>query len=512
MSDELMIGIDVGTSGVRAGVVDTQGKILKTVATEWGTDYPAPGRAQQDPQDWWKGVCEVTSAVMSDFDPDAICGVSIDTTSATVVPCTKDGKALRPAIMWMDVRAIKEAQDLSNTGDPALKYAGHDIVSAEWGTPKLMWLKRNEPEIWEKTEVIADCLDYLIFQMSGQWTASVCNCSCKFFYDSNWGGWPTTLYEAAGIPEALDKFPERILKMGEVAGSLTAEAAALLGLKAGIPVIEGGIDAHVGAIGLGVVEPGSLALITGSSHVMLGQTDKAVYSMGIWGAYYDAIIPGQYTLEAGQVSTGSMLSWFVRKYCVKALENERLTGEDPYVYLDKLASEVPIGANGIVALDHFQGNRTPFVDARSRGLFAGLSLSHTEADMYRAVLESVCYGTGAIFDTFRQKGFAPKRVMASGAPTKSKLWMQMHADVTGVPIIIPENVQGPLFGSAILAACGAGVFSSVEEAAAQMVRVDKTYEPDQAAHEEYRFYLERYLELYEAVSPIVAKIGKHQQQ
>lgn len=502
----LVLGIDVGTSGVRAALIDTSGCVISSSSVEWETDYPRSGYAEQNPDVWWEGICQVVRKAISGYDPGRIAGIGVDATSATVVLCKRNGAVLRPAIMWMDIRASQEARLLTNSGDPALKYAGHDLVSAEWGTPKLMWVKRHEPEVWERTEVIADCLDYLTFRMCGEWTASICNTSCKFFYDSNWGGWPVSLYEVGGIPEAIELFPKRVLNLGDLAGTLNAQAAEEMGLIAGIPIAEGGIDAHVGAIGLGVVEPGSMALITGSSHVMLGQTTKAVYANGIWGAYANAIIPGQYTVEAGQVSTGSTLAWFVKNYCPQALAKARAKGQSPYKFLDEQASKVPIGANGVVALDHFQGNRTPFVDSHSRGAFIGLSLSHTEADLYRAVMESVCYGTGAIFDTFRQKGFIPQSVMVSGGPTGSPLWMQMHADVTGVPINVPSSTGGPILGSAMLACLAAGIYRSAEEAASEMVRMGRCYKPDPQRHQEYRFYLEQYLEIYRALSPITNRL------
>lgn len=509
MSEQLLLAIDVGTGGVRAALLNPLGEETSSASVPIDTATPRPGWAEQHPEEWWRALKEALPQALQGVGPSSIAGMCVDGTAATVVASDRSGRPLRPAIMWMDIRAAEEAADLTNTGDPALKYAGQEQVSAEWGVPKLMWLARNDPDTYQNAEVFADCVDWLNYRLTGEWTMSVCAATCKYFYDSNWSGWPTTLYETVGIPEVLAKFPSRILKMGETVGTLSPLAAKDLGLPAGIPVAMGGIDAHVGAIGLGVVSPGSLALITGSSHVMLGQTDQAIYSKGLWGAYFDAIIPGQYTVEAGQNSSGSVNNWFTKNYTLQAHQESAATGRDIYHILDERAQEIPIGSAGVIALDHFQGNRSPFSNAYSRGAFTGLTLSHTENHLYRAVLESVCFGTRVIFDTLRDKGLDPVHVMVSGGPTKSEFWMQMHADVTGVPLSLPKNTEGPLVGSAILASVSAGIHPSIDEAATQMTSVARTIEPRPGAYEEYDFYYQRYLEIYHALAPIVSQTAKH---
>ncbi len=509
MAEKLVLGVDVGTGGVRVALVDPKGHMEATASVAVATATPRPAWAEQEPMDWWNGLREALSQVLTKVDAKRIVGMSVDGTSATVVACDRNGKPLRPALLWMDVRAAEEAVELTNTGDPALKYAGQNTVSAEWGLPKLMWLKRHEPDVYEKAEVFADSMDWLTHRLTGEWAMSVCSATCKFFYDSNWSGWPTNLYTKAGVGEALGKLPSTVLNMGEVAGTLTASAAKELGLTPGITVAMGGIDAHVGAIGLGVVEPGSLALITGSSHVMLGQTDQAIYSKGIWGSYFDAIIPGQYTVEAGQISSGSVNSWWVKNYTLKAHEEAAREGVELYEILNRGAKEIPIGSDGVIVLDHFQGNRSPFSDPFSRGAITGLTLSHTENHIYRAILEGVCFGTRIIFDTFREKGMNPTTVVVSGGPTKAEFWMQMHADVTGVALRIPANTEGPLMGSAILATVGAGLHSSIGEAAKEMTSVARIIEPNMEAYEAYDFYYRRYVDLYSALAPISQEVAKH---
>jgi len=509
MAEQLLLAVDVGTGGVRVALLDPHGNLEATASVPVETATPRPAWAEQRPEDWWEGLKAALPKALEGIDTSRIAGICVDGTASTLIACNQDGVPLRPALLWMDVRAAQEADDLTNTGDPALKYAGQETVSAEWGVPKLMWLSRHEPETYANAEVFADCVDWMNFRLTGEWTMSICTATCKYFYDSNWSGWPTNLYSHAGISDALGKIPSRVLKMGEKVGTLGSAAAAELGLPTGIPVAMGGIDAHVGAVGLGVVVPGSLALITGSSHVMLGQTDQAIYSKGLWGAYFDAIVPGQYTVEAGQISSGSVNNWFAKNFTLQAHLEESATGRDIYQILDEKAKDVPIGSDGVIALDHFQGNRSPFSNAYSRGAFTGLTLSHTENHLYRAVLESVCFGTRTIFDTMREKGLDPTTVMVSGGPTKSEFWMQMHADVTGVPMSLPNITEGCLVVCAILAAVGAGLYENIQEAAQNMMSIAHTIEPRPGAYEEYDFYFHRYLEIYRALEPIAAQTSRH---
>ena len=227
-----------------------------------------------------------------------------------------------------------------------------------------------------------------------------------------------------------------------------------LGLRPDTPVAEGGIDGFVGQIGLGVVEPGKQALITGSSHTLLGQVAEPIHGHGFWGAYTDAVMPGQYTVEAGQASTGTVVAWFKNRFAKGATEEATKRGVDPYVVLNELARDAPVGSDGLIVVDYFQGNRTPHTDSRVRGMIWGLSLAHGEGRLFRAIIEGICYGTENILRTMRGQDFEPKLNVVSGGPAKSDLWMQMHADVSNVPISFTRVSDGPVLGSAMLAAVG----------------------------------------------------------
>lgn len=507
-----LMGVDYGTESCRVGIFEPDGTAVVTATEGYDLTHPRPGWAEQDPDDWWAALVTASNQAIdeSGVSPDAIAGLSIDATSATVLAMDANDRHMRPAIMWMDVRASEEAHRIEQTGHAALKYNGYGAVSAEWGLPKAMWLKEHEPDTYRDAAHIVDCGDWVVNRLTGEWAGSINFAASKYYYDRDTGGFPESLFSELDIGDLLDKYPKNIVDTSQVTGELTGTAAEELGLRAGIPVAQGGIDAYTGALGLGVVEPGNLALITGSSHVMIGQAAEPIHGRGFWGAYTDALIPGEYTVEAGQASTGSIVAWFKNRFAGDARADAEQRGVDPYDILNELAAEVPIGSDGLVVLDYFQGNRSPYTDPLARGMMWGLTLSHTPGHVFRAILEGVCFGTENIFREMRDDGFRFTETIVAGGPTKSALWMQMHADVSNLPLSITRSGDvAPVLGSAMLAAVGAGIHPDIQTAAREMVHVERTVEPDADAHEEYQFYFERYVKAYHQMKDLMHETSRH---
>ncbi|MFT0847153.1 FGGY family carbohydrate kinase [Actinomycetaceae bacterium L2_0104] len=506
---EYVLGIDLGTSGARAGVYDRDGEVHGFGTASWETSHPKPGWAEQDPDTWWRSTVEaVQNAVReSGVDPADIKALSMDATSCTVVSLDADDNVLRPAIMWMDVRSVEQAERVTDTKHPALKYCGHGPVSAEWGLPKSLWLKEREPDIYERTATLCDQTDWLVNRLSGRWTMSVSHAAGKYLYDRDTGGWPVALYRALDAEDILAKFPKDVLQVGDVVGPILPEVADELGLSPEAIVVEGGIDAYFGAVGLGAAEPGRIALITGSSHVITGQLAKPIYAQGLWGAFTDATVPGYYTIDGGQAATGSLIEWFKRNLAGYSVAKAAQTGETVYEVLTEGARRVPIGCDGLLMLDHFQGNRAPYSDGRSRGMFWGLTLHHTEAHMFRALLEGICFGTEAILELMRDQGVPLEEVIVSGGATKNDLWLQMHADVSNVRLVIPNVTDGPALGSAIVASVGLGLYPDIPSASRAMTSVSRVIEPNPEAHEAYQFSYQAYKDSYFAMRDLNARIS-----
>ena len=506
-----LMGIDLGTEGVRVGIFDREGAPAGFSSSAYETHHPRAGWAEQDPDQWWSALKQAVPAALSDGDVRAeeIAGLSVDATSSTVLAVDADGRPLRPAILWMDVRASAQAERVTAADHAALKYSGHADVSAEFGLPKALWLRDHEPDTYEAAGYILDAADWATQRLTGERTLSINTASCKYYFDRDAGGWPTELYEQVGAPDLLDKFPSKVVDVGQPVGDLRTPVAEELGLEPDTPVAEASVDAYAGALGLGVVEPGALALITGSSHVIIGHAAEPVHDPGFWGAYTDALIPGLYTVEAGQASTGSVVAWFKNQLAGGVLAEAERRGVDAYDILGELAGEVPVGSNGLLVLDHFQGSRSPHADPHARGAMSGLSLSHGPGHVFRALIEGVCYGTEHILRTLRDHEFVPKLTVVSGGPANSELWMQIHADVSNMPITFAEVNEGPVLGSAIQASVGAGIHPDLSTAAKSMVRLGRTIEPDAARHEEYRFWVDRYQELYGAIRDVQHQVVAH---
>lgn len=484
-----VLGVDGGTEGLRASLFDAQGTQVSVGTAAYPTVHPQTAWAEQSPDDWIRALGDAVRKCIEGQPVDAIKAMSIDTTCCTVVALDASGKHLRPAILWMDMRSSEQADRVSRTGDVALRVngAGKGAVSAEWMVPKALWLKENERDVYDAAATICEYQDFMNFYLTGRMCASINNVSIRWHYDRE-RGWPVSLVETLGMADILDKWPKDVLKLGEIVGGLTAEAAGNMGLPVGLPVAQGGADAFIGMLGLGAVEPGQMALLTGSSHLHLGCVSDMFESPGVWGAYRDAVLEGTHVVEGGQTSTGSVVAWF-----------RRLCRESDYEALNQEAKQIAPGCDGVMCLDHYQGNRTPWTDPLSRGCITGLSLNHTRAHMYRALIESICYGTECVLEAMQRGGFAASTIRIAGGPTKSPLWLQTHADVSQVPLVVTRCSDAPSLGSAICAAVSVGLFKDIPSACKTMVHVQRVVHPDPTLKDVYRRQVERYKRLYEAM-------------
>jgi FGGY-family pentulose kinase len=510
--DSYLLGIDFGTESCRVGIFDLEGRPVAFEATVYALQHPRPGWAEQNPDEWWSALVRSVRGALdkAGVSADQIKGISHDATTMTMVAVDDAGRVLRPAIMWMDVRAVDQARRIGESTNPARKYnaGGKGPVSAEWYPSKALWLKENEPDTYRNAARLVECEDWANWRLTDRWTASINTAAMRAFHDRDHGGWPVSFYEEIGLGDVLEKLPQDVLDMGTPVGGLTSKAAEELGLRPDTPVAQGGGDAFVAQIGLNVVSPGRMALITGSSHVLSGQADHALYGEGFFGAYTDAVVPGQYTVEGGQVSTGSVVKWFKDNFTKDVVAEAERTGRNVYELLNEQAARIPLGSDGLVVIDYWQGNRTPWVDGDARGIVWGFSLAHTPAHVYRAIQEGVCYGTAHILRFMAAAGYQVQEFVAAGGWTNSRQVMQLAADVTGVPITMTEVGDAAVLGACILAATGAGLFGSVQEAASSMVHETDTIEPDRQRKEEYQFFVDAYAETYPRMRELIHGVAR----
>ncbi|WLS11640.1 FGGY-family carbohydrate kinase (plasmid) [Shinella sumterensis] len=493
---------DGGTESLRARVYDLSGVCLGSAAVAYETKFSAGARAEQDPEDWWRAFIAAARQAIETarVDPSAVEAITLATTSCTVVALDREGRALRPAIIWMDVRASAESEAVLATRDGALitNGGGRGPVSAEWMIPKALWIARNEPEVFENAFTICEYQDFMTLRLTGERAASLNNVTLRWHYQTDRGGWPSTLVEALGLGALLEKWPQRIVPPGGLIANLSAKAAGELGLSTRVKVVQGGADALIGMIGLGVAHPGQLALITGSSHLQFGVTESAVHAPGIWGSYRDCVYPDRYIVEGGQTSTGSIIAWLGR------LMNGTMNLDE----MNRKAAALEPGCDGLLVQDHFQGNRTPYTDPLSRGAIVGLTLAHEPHHIFRAIMEGIGFGTRAILDAMATAGYRGTEITVGGGAGASDLWLQIHADTAGLPVCVPASRDAPSVGSAVLAAYGAGHFATIDDGIAAMVRPGKRIEPRTREMALYADIYQQYLALYPALKSVRGQEGR----
>lgn len=491
----LFLGVDFGTGGVRAGLYDVERRrMLRVAESPYATCYPRLGWAEQSPMEWWRALGEACRALMAEACHPDIAGIGVATTSSTVVAAREDGTPLRPALLWMDCRAGAEATETRAARHPMMS-AGGDAV--EWLVPKAMWLARHELETYRQAARVCEAVDWVNHGLTGRWVGSRLNAVCKWNYDAVRRRHPLDLYEQLGVPELARKLPQEVLAVGETVAPLSAGAAEHLGIRGCPPVVQGGIDAHMAMLGGGATEPGDLVFIGGTSIVQLMHTANGTEVPGMWGPYADAIADDSWLIEGGQVSAGSILHWLA--HTIFGLDD---AGHQALIH-DAMAMEP--GDTGLLVLDYWMGNRTPYRSSELRGAILGLSLNHGRRDMYRASVEAIALGSANVFYTLRGQSLPIRRVVAAGGFQKNPLWLHATVDATGVPFEVADDDNLTLVGAAAAAACGAGLFADVRQAAAHVAARGRRIEPDPHAHEQYRALLMRYREATDSVGPVLSK-------
>jgi FGGY-family pentulose kinase len=515
MASRSFLGIDVGSASVRAGIFDAQGRRLAFSVQAIQQYHPRPLFVEQSSADIWAQTCAaVRDAVRSaGIDPAGVEAIGVDATCSLVavgaggrpISLAEAGDPGHDIIMWMDHRASEQAAALNATRDPALAYVGGE-VSPEMELPKLMWLKQRFPDRYAAAWRFFDLADYLVWRACGEDVASVCTLTCKWNYLAHEHRFSQSLLDAAGLGGLTGKVPQRVLPLGSAAGRLGPEAAAGLGLPAGIAVATGIIDAHAGGLALvGTAPQGSLAVITGTSNCHMAVSADPVMVPGVWGPYRGAMLPDRWLNEGGQSAAGALLDWTLRQSDAwPELEAAaRSEARSPYAVLNDwladLEAREPWPTRHLHVLPDHHGNRSPRADPAARGAVVGLTLEQGRdalARLYLATLQARAYGTRHIIESLNAAGHRIERVVACGGGTKNPLWLRENADAAGCAIHLVREEDAVTLGAALLGAVACGAFPSLPEAAAAMVRPGGSIAPRpeaKAFHDaKYRIYLELY--------------------
>ena len=498
----LLLGLDFGTGGARAGLFDLdRRRMLAEREAGFATTYPRAGWAEQSPLDWWQAAGDAVRGLMQATGRPEIAGICVATTASTVVACRADGTPLRPALLWMDCRAAEQADRTARLDHPVMRYAGGSDA-AEWLVPKAMWLHEHEPETYARADVVCECLDYVNFRLTGRWVGSRMNATCKWNYDSVQRRFHPELYAELGVPDLPGRMPAEIVPVGGAIGQISAEAMEHLGLANRPVLAQGGIDAHIGMAGAATMAPGELLMIGGTSVVQLFQLPAEQDVTGFWGPYPHALVDDHWLVEAGQVSAGSVLSWF----------SQDLFGLDrkDLAELWAAAGRIEVGGTGLLTLDYFMGNRTPYRDPHLRGMVLGLSLGHDRAALYRSAVEGVALGSANVLRRMGELGIECRRIVGAGGFVKNPLWLKAAVDAMGLPVQLAGEANLSILGAAACAATGAGLAPDLFAAAELVAPSTTTIEPDPKAHARYQELLEDYLEATRLLAPLSRRLAARQ--
>lgn len=436
---EPLLGIDVGTASTKAALVEPDGTVLARAVREHSVSRPREGWAEQDAELWWTEVASLCRELLAPRAPGPA-AVGLSGMGPCLVPCDAADRPLRPAILYgVDNRAEAEAAELTRElGEEAIRARGGSALSSQALGPKLLWLARHEPEAWAATRRWHTVNSFLLARLSGEWVLDRHSASqCDPFYDLAAEGWSEDW--AAMVP-GLELPP--LAWPGEVAGTVGADAAAATGIAAGTPVIAGTIDAWAEAVSVGVREPGDLMVMYGSTMFFVLIAEARTADRAIW--VTAGVDPGSLTHAAGMSASGALTGWF-----------RDLFGCPPFERLLAEAAAKPPGAEGLLVLPYFAGERTPLLDPRARGTICGLTLRHDRGHLYRAALEGIACGARHNLEVLAPEGGV--RAVAVGGGTAAELWPQIVSDVTGLDQELPAETLGAAYGDALLAAEAVGL-------------------------------------------------------
>lgn len=487
---KLLLGIDIGTSACKVAVFDEGGAVLAQAVRDYQVYYPESGWAEQDSEEWWNAVCDGIKAVLAEGNASAddICGIGVDGQSWSAIPVDRDGNVLYRTPIWMDTRArgICDRIKRENFAKEIFETAGNDFLPS-YTTPKMLWFKGERPEVFEKTYKFLQSNSYIVYKLTDQMSQEYSQGYGIHFFDINHLTYNEELANKLGLSQEL---VPSLYRCDEVVGEVTEKAAKLTGLRAGTPVVAGGLDAACGTLGAGVYQVGQTQEQGGQAGGMSICTDRALaHKKLILGTH---VVPGLWLLQGGTVGGGGTLKWF-RQELGQGMSFDELTEE---------AEKVPAGSEGVLFLPYMAGERSPIWNPDAKGVFYGLSYDKTRGHMIRAVLEGVAFSLEHNLRTARETGAEAGILNAMGGAANSLLWTQIKADVTGKTIQVPASDTATTLGAALLAGVGCGVYQDYEQAVRRTIKITRVQEPDKERHEIYKEAMERYLKLSEKMQEV----------
>ena len=500
MTSDCLLGIDIGTSACKVALYDAEGSPLAEGVAEYPIYYPHPGWAQQDPNLWWGAVKDCLLQL-----PQAnVVGIGIAGQSWSAVMLTNDGGVMCPTPIWMDTRAGSICDILRESlGEDAIFAVCGNPLQPTYTLPKILWYKENMPQIYANADKVLQCNSYIAYCLTGEVTQDVSQGYGLHCFNIHTGEWDDVLCKEMGIRRSL--LPD-IVPSHRIIGKVTAKAAAACGIREGIPVVAGGLDAACGTLGVGVIDVGQTQEQGGQAGGMSLCLDKSLADRELILGFH--VVPGRWLLQGGTVGGGGILRWFEKEFGKPWRDSATAKGTSPFYEMDNMAAKIPAGSEGLIFLPYMAGERSPIWNKDAKGVFYGLDYSKTSGHFVRACMEGVAFSLMHNLAVAERAGAKAERLRAMGGAANSLLWTQIKSDVTGKPIDVPSSDTATTWGAAMLAGVAVGMYNDFDEATDKTVKLHRTHLPASENFEVYNRAFEMYTAIYENLKPLMVAGGK----
>lgn len=493
---EYLIGIDIGTSGTKTVIFDKLGETIASHTVEYELLQPHIGWAEQRPEDWWDAACITIKSCLSKsgIPPKAIKAVGLSGQMHGMVLLDKENSVIRPALLWCDLRTAKECEEIMDMvgRDRIFDITGNPVLPA-FTAPKVQWVRKHEMENFEKIQKVLLPKDYIKFKLTGEYCSEYSDASGTSMLDIRERQWSGEVVEKIGL--SLDKLPA-LKESYEIMGCITKEASALTGLAEGTPVVGGAGDQAAGAIGNGIVKPGMISAVVGTSGVVFAYTDKVTIDRQGRVQTFCHAIPGTWHVMGVTNGAGLSFRWLRDNLCdLEKLLAEKLE-KDPYEFMTLEAEKAEAGCLGLIYLPYLMGERTPHLNTRAKGVLFGMSAIHEKHHIIRAFMEGVSYSLKDCLAIIKDMGIEAGSIRLSGGGARSGLWRGILCDIFNTKVSTVNSKEGPALGAAILAAVGAGLYESIGEACEACIKEVSNREPSADTTEIYNDFYNIYRNLY----------------
>jgi xylulokinase len=496
------LGLDIGTTSVKAGIFDSSGGCLARAHQDYKLHTPAPQRVELDPEHYWTSACLVIRQAMADADvsPEALLAMGVSSQGETTICVDREGNSIYPALVWLDSRAKAEAQELDRVlGRDSYAHTGIPTVDATWTACKIAWIREHEPGVFGRTHRFLLAQSFVVHRLTQEFVTDGAVACTTLLLDINTHNWWDQAAQAVGI--STEKLP-LLRRVGDVAGVVTSEAAEATGLRSGLPVVLAGMDQISGAVGAGNLNPETISESTGGALTIQATVDRPdVDSEGKIPVYLHAL-PGKFLFDPVCDTGGMALKWFRDTFCQAEVNRAKQEDRDAYDLITTMAGGVPPGCDGLIMLPHLTGAFSPEYEPLARGVFFGFTLAHEKAHFARAVLEAVAFMLRRNLELVIGSGISVHEIRSTGGGARSRLWLQIKADVCNCPVIPLKNEDSALLGDAMLASVAVGAHSSLAQAAEAMVSLGERVQPIRENSEAYQGAFERYEQLNDALVPV----------